>query len=137
MNDHKATVQKFYETIWNKADKSAIPELMHEDVTFRGSLGLANRGHAGFANYIDFVCSALGDYHCKVVDMVAEGDKVFARMHYSGMHKGELFGYAATNAKLKWEGMAAFTFSDGKITDIWALGDVHSVMKQLSKYVMD
>ncbi len=49
---HKAIVKHFYEGLWNKADKSAIPELLHEQVSFRGSLGVVQRGHKGFALYM-------------------------------------------------------------------------------------
>ena len=32
-------VRLFYDEMWNKADKSRIPEVFHPDFTFRGSLG--------------------------------------------------------------------------------------------------
>jgi steroid delta-isomerase-like uncharacterized protein len=135
MPDHKKTVQKFFDAIWNNADKAVIPDLLQEDFSFRGTLGHMQRGHEGFALYMDFIRRALGDYHCEIVDMVAENDKVYARMLYSGIHRGELFGYAATHGKIKWDGVAIFRFSDGKIAELWVLGDVHSVMKQLARYV--
>ncbi|HEY8084456.1 MAG TPA: ester cyclase [Methylophilaceae bacterium] len=137
MENHKEIVTRFYEGLWNNADKSAIPDLLHEEVTFRGSLGMVKQGHKGFALYMDFIGHALGDYQCKVIDIAADDEKVWARVHYAGEHRGELFGYAATHAKLKWEGVAIFTFSEGKIFDIWVLGDINGVMKQLSRYVMD
>jgi len=137
MNELKVKVRSFYEDIWNKADKSLIPELMHEDVSFRGSLGQMQRGRSGFSLYIDFVRSALDEYRCHIVDMVAEDNRVYARMEYSGKHCGDLFGYAPTYANIKWEGVAVFSFQDGKICDIWALGDVNGVMKQLARYIMD
>lgn len=137
MQDHKAIVRRFYEIIWNRDDRSIIPELLHEDFTMRGSLGLVKAGHAGFSNYIDFIRNALDKYHCEIVDMVEEGNKLYARIVYSGIHKGELFGYAPTYARLQWDGIAAFTFSDGKISDIWVLGDVHGVRMQLARYVSD
>jgi predicted ester cyclase len=137
MNNYKEMVCNFYESLWNKPDKELIPHLLHEDVTFRGSLGMVKQGHKGFAHYMDFISHALGNYHCKVIDLALEEDKVWARVNYAGEHLGELFGYAATHAKLKWEGVAIFTFKEGKIADIWVLGDINGVMKQLSRYVMD
>lgn len=137
LEKNKETVTQFYEQIWNEGNTSLIPQLMDENVSFRGSLGQVQHGHKGFVTYMNFVHRALENYQSKIVDLVAEGDKVYARLHYSGKHKGELFGYAPTHAKIKWEGIAVFTFTGGKITDTWALGDVQSVTKQLSKYVMD
>ncbi|MEZ0225138.1 MAG: ester cyclase [Methylophilaceae bacterium] len=137
MQNRKETVRKFYDAIWNNADKTVIPDLLTEDFLFKGSLGLMQRGHAGFSNFMDQVRSAIGEYRCEIVDMVAEDNKVYARMLYSGTHRGELFGYAATHGKIKWDGVAIFTFSDDKIAELWVLWDVNDVMKQLSRYVMD
>lgn len=137
MENYKDIVNSFYECLWNKVDMALIPSLLHEDVSFRGSLGMVKQGHKGFALYMDFISQALGNYYCKIIDIAAEGEKVWARVNYAGEHRGELFGYAATHAKLKWEGVAIFTFKEGKIVDIWVLGDINGVMKQLSRYVMD
>lgn len=137
MHPHKEIVRKFYEEVWNRDERALISELLHEDFTMRGSLGLVRAGHAGFATYMEFVRSALGNYRCEIVDMVAEGNKLYARIVYSGVHKGELFGYGPTHARIQWDGIAAFTFRDGKIADVWVLGDVHGVMMQLSRYVRD
>lgn len=135
MHQHKETVRKFFDAIWNNADKAVIPDLLCEDFSFRGTLGHMQRGHAGFALYMDFIRRALGNYRCEIVDMVAEDDRIYARMSYSGIHRGELFGYAPTHGKLKWDGVAVFTFRDGKIAELWVLGDLHSVMKQLARYL--
>ncbi|HSI23501.1 MAG TPA: ester cyclase [Methylophilaceae bacterium] len=137
MQNHKEIVRNFYDAIWNNADKTVIPDLLTEDFLFRGSLGLMQRGHDGFANFMDQVRAALGEYRCDIVDMAAEGNKVFARMLYSGVHRGDLFGYAATHARIKWDGVAIFTFRDGKISELWVLWDVNDVMKQLARFVMD
>ena len=137
MQNHKEIVRNFYDAIWNNADKTVIPDLLTEDFLFRGSLGLMQRGHDGFANFMDQVRAALGEYRCDIVDMAAEGNKGFARMLYSGGHRGDLFGYAATHARIKWDGVAIFTFRDGKISELWVLWDVNDVMKQLARFVMD
>lgn len=45
-------IQKFYEVIWNRYDKSVIPSILHETFKFRGSLGDEKQGHAGFSEYL-------------------------------------------------------------------------------------
>jgi steroid delta-isomerase-like uncharacterized protein len=137
MESHKETVRKFYDAIWNHADKTVIPELLTEDFLFRGSLGLMQRGHIGFANFMDQVRAAIGEYRCEIVEMGAEDDRVFARIRYSGIHRGDLFGYAATHGRIKWDGVAIFRFRHEKISELWVLWDVNDVMKQLARYVMD
>lgn len=137
MESQKETVRKFYDAIWNKADKTVIPDLLTDDFLFKGSLGLMQRGHAGFANFMDQIRAAIGEYRCEIVEMVAEEDKVFARILYSGIHRGDLFGYAATHGRIKWDGVAIFHFREGKIAELWVLWDVNDVMKQLARFVMD
>lgn len=136
MSRQKEIVRKFYDAIWNNADKTVIPELLTEDFTMRGSLGIAQQGgHHGFVTYMDFVRRALGNYRCEIIEMVEEDNRLYARMLYSGVHQGELFGYAPTHGKIKWDGVAVFTFAEGRIADLWVLGDVHSVIKQISRYL--
>ena len=49
-------VRLFYDEMWNRADKSRIPEVFHPDFTFRGSLGPVLVGHDQFAGYVDDGC---------------------------------------------------------------------------------
>ena len=68
----KVLVQRFYEVLWNAHDLGAIPSVLHDDFTFRGSLGDERRGHKGFTEYVNMVHAALGDYHCTIEVLVAE-----------------------------------------------------------------
>ncbi|MDH5766528.1 MAG: ester cyclase [Gammaproteobacteria bacterium] len=133
MNKTKQQVQKFYDVIWNAYDKSAIPSVLHEDVSFRGSLGQEKRGHKGFAEYVDTVHKALGNYRCDIQELICEDNKVFARMIFSGIHQNEFLGYLPTMKKLSWAGCAVFTFNDDRMLDIWVLGDLKGLEAQLQE----
>ena len=135
MNDHKETVRRFYEAIWNNDDQTIIPELLCEDFAFRGSLGKMQYGHADFATYLDFVREAIDNYRCEIVDLIQEDNKTFARIRYSGIHHGEFLGYEPTYAKLEWSGAAVFTFRDGKIADLWVLWDIQGLLKLLAQHI--
>jgi steroid delta-isomerase-like uncharacterized protein len=132
MSNHRAIMQAFYEEIWNKHDKSQIPALLHEDFAFRGSLGQEQHGHAGFAAYVDFVHAALSDYRCEMQEMIAKGNKAFARLRFSGRHRAEFFGYQPTGKRVEWAGAAVFTFAGEQISALWVLGDVHGLLQQLA-----
>lgn len=110
-----------------------IPELCHAALTFRGSLGDTKHGHEGFAEYVRYVRRALGQYQCQIEETVADGGRVFARMLFSGIHRGEFLGYAPTHKPVRWAGAALFTIRDDRITDVWVLGDVHSLLQQLAE----
>lgn len=132
-NTLRKAVEAFYHDVWNRHDKSMIPELLCADIKFRGSLGQYRVGHEGFADYLDEVHAALGDYRCEILDLVIDDAKVFARMRFSGIHRGELLGYAPSGQRIEWAGAALFLFRDGKIADLWVLGDVHGVLADMSR----
>jgi len=130
---HKGQVRKFYGVLWDAHDKASIPSILHEDFTFRGSLGQEKRGHAGFAEYVDMVHSSLGGYKCHIEELVAEGDKVFAKMTFTGIHQDDFMGYPPTRKRLSWTGCALFTFDGKLIKDLWVLGDLKSLEGQLER----
>lgn len=127
----KQLVRLFYEEMWNKADKSRIPEIFHPDFTFRGSLGPVLVGHDQFAGYVDDVIGALPDFVCDILEMTEEDDRVVARMLFHGTQRGEMLGYAPTGKRVAWHGSAHFRFADGLVSDLWVLGDVHGLIRQL------
>ena len=129
----RKSVESFYADIWNRYDKARIPELLSSNICFRGSLGLEKTGHEGFTSYLDYVHRALGQFRCDILDLVIESPKAFARMRFSGIHRGELFGYSATGKQVEWAGAALFTFAEDRIVDLWVLGDVQGVMQILGQ----
>ena len=133
MNRLREQVEKFYSELWDNHNRDVIPEVLHERVTFRGSLGQETRGHDGFAEYVDMVHMALGDYKCKINDLVVEDPKAFARMTFSGVHVNEFMGYRPTEKRVSWSGCALFTFEGEKVSDIWVLGDLKSLIDQLKR----
>lgn len=127
-------VERFYRELWNRHDEAAIPALLHDDVTFRGSLGVEKRGHTGFAEYVNMVHEALRDYECTINDLVIEEPKAFARMTFSGIHTKEFMGYPSTGRRVSWAGCALFTFRGEKVSDVWVLGDLKGLEQQLRQY---
>jgi predicted ester cyclase len=131
LSPQKEVVRIFFKEMWDKADKSLIPILFHSDFTFRGSLGPVLRGHKQFADYVDMVTSALGDYTSDILDMVEERNKVYAKLRYHGYHRGELLGHQPTGRHVWWYGTPFFTFEGPKVRDLWVLGDVHGLIERL------
>jgi hypothetical protein len=104
LSPQKEVVRIFFKEMWDKPDKSLIPSLLHRDFTFRGSLGQVLQGHEHFADYIDFVNKALRKNTNDILNMVEEGDKVFAKLRYHGYHVGEFFGFQPTGRHVWWYG---------------------------------
>ena len=61
-----------------------------------------------------------------------EERRAFARVRFSGVHVGQLLGYAPTGKRVEWMGAALFTAGeDGRLADLWVLGDVLALTAQL------
>ena len=117
-------VHAFYQRIWNDGDERAISELLAEDFSFRGSLGMDLRGREAFTEYVKSIRTSLAGYRCDILDCVTEGDNSFAKMRFSGIHVAPFRGYSATGKPVEWLGAALFRLSNGQIADVWVLGDL-------------
>jgi steroid delta-isomerase-like uncharacterized protein len=128
---NKALVRRYYEELWNRWDFALADDMIGESVVFRGSLGVCVQGREGFRDYMRTVRRAFPDFHNRVVELIAEGDRVVARLTYAGTHQGELFGIGATGRRVSYVGVAIFRIADGCIVEGWVLGDVHGLVHQL------
>lgn len=131
LSPRKEAARVFYKELWDKADKSLIPVLFHENFTFRGSLGPDLVGYDQFAGYVDLVTGALGNYTSDILMLVEEGDTVAGQMRFHGIHREALFGIAPTGRHVWWHGAPIFTFDGDRIRDLWVLGDIHGLIARL------
>jgi steroid delta-isomerase-like uncharacterized protein len=127
-----ATVRAFYADLWEKADLARLPDLLHDDIAFQGTFGQVMRGRDAFAAYVRSVRDAFGTYRCEVRDLLADGDRVAARVGFSGRHDtGPFLGTPVTGRDLAWEGVGFFTLDGGQIRHLWVMGDMLGLMEQL------
>jgi predicted ester cyclase len=119
-----ALVEAFYSRIWNDGDLTATPDLLTTGFCFRGSLGLETQSSDAFENYVRSVRSALTPYHCEILDCVAEGNKAFAKMRFSGVHVAPFRGFQPSGKPVQWLGTALFEFERDRIASLWVLGDL-------------
>lgn len=131
LSPQKEVVRIFYKEMWDKADKSLIPDIFHPDFTFRGSLGPVLKGHAQFAGYVDFVTGALGQYTSDILALVEEGNRVSGKLRFHGYHRAPLFDVVPSGRHVWWYGAPIFTFEGTKVRDLWVLGDVHGLIARL------
>jgi steroid delta-isomerase-like uncharacterized protein len=124
-------VERFYYEAWNRADEDVARAILHPEFRFRASLGPERIGPDGFIDYMQSIHAALADYTCIIDDLIAEDNRAAARMIFRGIHRGPFFGVEATGREISWVGSAFFTTDGRQITDLWVLGDVDSVKRQL------
>jgi steroid delta-isomerase-like uncharacterized protein len=124
-------VERFYNVVWNEADEVEARAILDAEFRFRASLGPELRGPGGFIAYLRSVHAALQNFTCHIDEMVASADRVAARMSFCGTHRGTFFGIEPTGRKIQWSGAAFFKTHGGKIAELWVLGDIEAVRRQL------
>ena len=131
MADSKALIRRYYSELWNEWSMTSLEELISPDIVFRGSIGTAVKGIDEFKQYVNRTRSAFPDFRNHVEELIAEGERVVARLSYSGTHQGELFGFSATGVRIAYQGIAIFHFKEDKIVEGYVLGDTESLKRQL------
>jgi predicted ester cyclase len=131
----KTLVERFYHELWNPAAEDLAREILHPEFRFRGSLGPEKRGPDGFIEYLRPVPAALADFTCIIDDLIVTGPRAAARMTFKGLHRGRLFDVEPTGREIRWSGAAFFTTDGSQIVELWVLGDVDSVKRQLNAAV--
>ena len=124
-------VRRFYNEVWNRADERAAREILNADFRFRASLGPELRGPGGFIAYLRSIHAALGNFTCTIEDLIATPDRAAARMSFCGTHRAKFFGMAATGREIRWSGAAFFRINGAVIAELWVLGDVDAIKRQL------
>ncbi len=133
MPDYKSLIRRYYSELWNEWSTTAIEELISPSIVFRGSIGTAVNGIEEFKQYVNRIRAAFPDFHNHLDELIGEGDKVVARLTYTGTHRGELFGFSGTNKKITYSGIAIFQFREGRIVSGYVLGDTESLKRQIAQ----
>ena len=124
-------VRRFYDELWNEWRLGVADEILAEDIHFRGSLGSVEHGRDAFKRYVERVRAAFPDWHNQVDELFAAGDRVVARLTWTGTHRGALGGVAATGKRVSYVGVGLFTVSDDLIRRAWIVGDTQELWRAL------
>ena len=75
--------------------------------------------------------TAFPDIHVTIEDMVAEADKVVARLTFRGTHRGEFKGIPPTEKEVIWTGIWIYRVANGKFVERWHNYDLLGLLRQL------
>jgi len=128
---NKALIRRYYAEMWDRWDLSLAEELLSPDIRFRGSLGTEGCGIRDFRRYARSVWLAFPDFHNEIEELIAEGDRVAARLTYTGTHRGELMGVAPSGRAVRYEGVALFRIEGGRIAELWVAAERLALLEQI------
>jgi steroid delta-isomerase-like uncharacterized protein len=129
--DHAATARRMYELI-SAGDIDGFSEHLADDfVEHEVTPGLAPT-RAGVKDFFRMQRAAFPDMRMAVEDVVASGQKVVARVKYTGTNQGAFMGMPATGKRVEVQLIDVFLFGDdGRVDEHWGVLDALALMQQL------
>ena len=89
------------------------------------------KGIEGIRAWRRAVMAAFPDQTSEIQELIAEGDKISARLLLKGTHKGDFGGMKATGRKIQVMVFEIVRIENGKVAERWGLLDRASLMQQL------
>jgi predicted ester cyclase len=128
--ENKAVVRRVYES-FSQNNLDVLDELIASDFTDHNPNPGQPPGLEGLKQFLSSMHTTLADLQVNVEDIVAEGDKVVARLRVSGTHQGEFMGNAPTGNRVTFTGIEILRIAEGKVVEHWRNFDNLGMMRQL------
>ena len=128
--ENKAIVRR-YQEIYNSNNLDALTEVVAEDFLTPRIMDGMPPGLEGAKAIQKATLRGMPDWHTQIEELIAEGDKVVARITMTGTHTGDFFGFPATGKKISFTGIYIARIANGKIVEHWGEEDSMGLLQQL------
>lgn len=129
--DNRAIVSRVL-SVFNSGDFAILDELVAVDYTNHNAPPGAAQGVEGRKQAVAMFRRAFPNLQSTVEDLIAEGDRVVARVNLRGTNTGEFMGRPATGRPVNVTGIDIFRVVDGHVTDRWGVLDMLAIHQQLA-----
>ena len=141
-SENKLIVQQFYDS-FNKNDPRTMNDLLaskygvqDSTVVFDSSYSKYDAFSKNLSVRVRSLHQALPEFKLQVIEMMAEGNKVLARVQIQGVQRGSFLGIDSTDKPVVIKIFAIFTIEGGKITYLNEVWNELGVMKQIGYIVL-
>ncbi len=130
IEENKNIVHRYQEA-YNNNTLDALDEVMAVDVLTPKIMPGIPSGLEGAKAVHRRSLLGMPDFHTTIDDLIAEGDKVVARVTMTGTHTGDFWGFPASGKKVTFTGIYIARIENGKIVEHWGEEDAISLMQQI------
>lgn len=135
IEENKNIVRR-YQEIYNSNDLDSLREVAAEDLLTPKIMPGLKPGLEGAKEVHARTLIGMPDWHTAIDELIAEGDKVVARITMSGTHTGNFWGMPATGKRVEFTGIYIVRIAGGKIVEHWGEEDGVSLLQQLGVLTM-
>ena len=126
LEKNKTIVRGFIEA-YNERKLNLIDDFVSPDYIDHSN----NVGREGLKQMIAIGLIAFPDWHETIEDIIAEGNKVWVRLTYTGTHKSQFMGLTPTGKKITSKAVDIYRIADGKLAEYWNVTDNVNIFKQV------
>jgi len=130
IDENKELVRRFVEEVFQNGNRGAVDELVAEDFVPH-TWPSTGDGRNDLKKAMERVAKGLSDAAFTIDDLIAEGDRVVARLTASATQTGEFMGMAPSNKRYTILEIHIFRLRDGRIIEHWHQFDQLGMMRQL------
>jgi len=129
--ENKAVVRRLVEELVNKGDLAVVDEIFTTDFVDHSPATGITPDREGIKQLIATVRGAFPDYNNVIEDLIAEGDRVVARVICCGTRRAEFMGIAPTGKAVAFSAVSIFRFAGGRVVERWNNTDDLGLLQQL------
>lgn len=135
LNDNKKTITRYFDEVINAQKLNRMGEFFSTDYIWHQMNGTDIRSiqDSSHVSTLRFVYTAIPDIHYTIDYAIAEGDMVAINSTVTGTAKSEMFGFPASQKKVRFKQMFFFRLKNNKITEEWEVVDLDGLKDQLAK----
>nr|WP_229218241.1 ester cyclase [Rugamonas apoptosis] len=120
-----------YAAFWNSGDPAYARQALAPDFTDRTLPEGREQGTAGPLQASRNFRAAVPDLSAEVTDMVAAGDRVVVRLHFTGHFTGQFGQIKGQGQAIDFQAFDLYRIADGRIADNWHLEDNLALLRQM------
>lgn len=126
--ENKSLIRRFYEELVNERRLELVEEMISEDFDDHAARGT---GLENFKVLYGVMLRIFPDIQAKIDDLIAEGDRVVARVEFTATQAGTFRGFPPANKTATFSGIDIFRFDEGKIVERWVQRDFLGMLERL------
>jgi predicted ester cyclase len=135
LEENKDIVRR-YQEIYNRTELDRLTDVVSEDLRTPRIMPGIPSGLEGAKVAHQIMLAGFPDYQTTIEELIAEGDKVAARITMSGTHQGSFMGIPPTGRHIVFSGIYIARIAGGKIVEHWGEEDGVSLLQQLGALSM-
>jgi predicted ester cyclase len=130
LDRNKEVARQLIDRVFVHQEDDAIDELVAPDF-LPHTFGPMPPGREGLRAGMKRAGAGVSDAQFEIHDLVAEGDRVVARLSSSARHTGTFMGIEPTGKRYSIDEIHIFRIRDGQVAEHWHEFDKMSLMQQL------